>query len=147
MRVPPRRRAREFVLQGLYQWQLTGATPAQVLKNLAELEGFDRADNEFLKKALKGAIKEFEALRSQLEPLADRQWAGMSPVERAILLLGAWELNHSPEVPYRVAINEAIELAKRYGGTDGHKYVNGVLDRLAARVRPDEVAARKKASA
>ena len=143
MRVPPRRRAREFVLQGLYQWQLTGATPAQVLKDLAELEGFERADGDFLNAELKGAVKEFEPLRAQLEPLADRAWANMSPVERAILLIGAWELNHCPEIPYRVSINEGIELAKRYGGTDGHRFVNGILDRLAAQVRPDEVAARK----
>jgi N utilization substance protein B len=147
VRIPPRRRARELALQGLYQWQLAGGTAAQVLKNLSELEGFERADGEFLKAGLKGTIEDFEPLRAQLEPLADRRWAGMSPVERAILLLGAWELNHCPEVPYRVSINEAIELAKRYGGTDGHKYVNGVLDRLAAQVRPDEVAAKKRTPA
>jgi N utilization substance protein B len=69
----------------------------------------------------------------------------VSPVEKAILLIGAWELTHAPEVPYRVAINEAIELAKRYGGTDGHKYVNGILDKVAAAVRPEEVAGRTTA--
>jgi N utilization substance protein B len=76
-----------------------------------------------------------------LEPLADRKWAEVSPVERAILLMGAWEISSLPEMPYRVAINEAIELAKRFGGTDGHRYVNGILDRIAASARPDEVAA------
>ena len=82
-------------------------------------------------------------LREKLEPLADRKWDEVSPVERAILLIGAWELVHNPEIPYKVTINEAIELGKRFGGTDGHKYVNGVLDKLAAAVRPDEVAQKR----
>jgi N utilization substance protein B len=137
----PRRRAREFALQGLYQWQMTGASTKEVARNLAELEGYGAADEAFLKAELAGVIKESDALRAQLEPLADRKWAEVSPVERAILMISAWELNHVPEMPYRVSINEAIELAKRFGGTDGHKYVNGILDRVAAAVRPAEVAA------
>jgi len=140
----PRRRAREFVLQGLYQWLYTGNPPAQVLKNLSEMDDFGEADRAFLEAELKGAIGDEPALRARLEPLADRKWDDVSPVERAILLLGAWELVHNPEIPYRVTINEAIELGKRYGGTDGHKYVNGVLDRLAGAVRPDEVAQKRK---
>lgn len=146
----PRRASREFAMQGVYQWLFTGANPDVVIRNLrdeAELEGFERADADFLKAAVKGTIGEAEGLRAKLEPLADRKWDEVSPVERAILLVGAWELVHVPEIPYRVTINEAIELGKRFGGTDGHKYVNGVLDRLAAEVRPEEVArnkARKK---
>ena len=140
MKASPRRVSREFALQGLYQWIYTGATPAVVLRNLAELEGFDRADQEFLSSELKGTIGEADDLRARLEPIADRKWDEVSPIERAILLLGAWELVHNPEIPYRVTINEAIELGKRFGGTDGHKYVNGVLDRLAQAVRPEEVA-------
>ena len=140
-----RRRARELALQGLYQWQYTGDSAATVLKNLSELEGFDRADRSFLQAQLKGAIAEAGALRERIEPLADRKWEELSPIERGILMLGAWELLHQPEIPYRVAINEAIELGKTFGGTDGHKYVNGVLDRLAATVRADEVAAPRSA--
>jgi N utilization substance protein B len=140
----PRRRAREFVLQGIYQWLYTGSSPAQVLKNLAEMDDFAQADRPFLEAELTGAIGDEPALRARLEPLADRKWDDVSPVERAILLLAAWELVHNPEIPYRVTINEAIELGKRYGGTDGHKYVNGVLDRLAGSVRPDEVAKKRK---
>jgi len=147
MKVSPRHRAREFAMQGLYQWQFTEASAAQVMRNLKELEGFEEADREFLRGRLAGTIAEAAQLRLLLEPLADRKWAEVSPVERAILLLGAWELSRCPDVPFRVAINEAIELAKRYGGTDGHKYVNGILDRLAAQVRPDEVAARKRTRA
>ena len=140
MKAPSARRvSREFALQGLYQWMYTGATAAVVLRNLSELEGYDTADAEFLSSALKGTIGESEDLRARLEPLADRKWDEVSPIEKAILLMGAWELVHNPAIPYRVTINEAIELGKRFGGTDGHKYVNGVLDKLAAAVRPEEV--------
>ena len=144
MKVSPRRASREFAMQGVYQWIFTGATAATVLKNLSELEGFAAADAEFLKAELRGTIGEAEGLRAKLEPLADRKWEEVSPVERAILLIGAWELVHNPGVPYKVTINEAIELGKRFGGTDGHKYVNGVLDKLAAAVRPDEVAEKRR---
>lgn len=140
----PRRRAREFALQGLYQWLFTGATPAQVLKNLSEMEHYESADKDFLAAELRGAIGDFDALREKLEPLADRKWNEVSPVERAILLIGAWELVHSPDIPYSVTINEAIELGKRFGATDGHKWVNGVLDKLATAVRPDEVARKRR---
>ena len=131
-------------MQGIYQWIYTGHSAAEVLKNLSELDDFDRADAEFLKAELRGTIGEAEDLRTRLEPLADRKWEEVSPIEKAILLLGAWELVHNPEIPYRVTINEAIELGKRFGGTDGHKYVNGVLDKLAGAVRPDEVAQKRK---
>jgi len=139
-----RRRSRELVLQGLYEWQYTGSGVSQVLKNLSELDGFAKADQGFLESELRGIIGEASALREQLEPLADRKWAEVSPIEKAILLIGAWELAHRPEIPYRVTINEAIELGKRFGGTDGHKYVNGVLDRLATEARPVEVAEKRK---
>jgi N utilization substance protein B len=141
----PRRRAREFVLQGLYQWQMTNAPAAEIARNLSELEGYGAADEAFLDTELAGVIGEAAGLRAMLEPFADRKWAEVSPVEKAILLMGAWEIAHVPEVPYRVAINEAIELAKRFGGIDGHKYVNGILDRVCAAVRPDEVAAGRTA--
>jgi transcription antitermination protein NusB len=144
MKVSPRRASREFALQGVYQWLFTGNSAEQVLKNLAEMDDFDKADAEFLKAELRGTIGEAEGLRAQVEPLADRKWDEVSPVERAILLIGAWELMHNPEIPYRVTINEAIELGKRFGGTDGHKWVNGVLDKLAAAVRPDEVAQKRQ---
>ena len=138
-----RRRSRELALQGLYQWQFTGVAPAQLIKNLAELDGFAKADREFLETELRGTIQESETLRTRLEPLADRKWEEVSPIERAILLMGAWELVHRPDIPYRATINEAIELGKRFGGTEGHKYVNGVLDRLAKDVRAEEVARKR----
>lgn len=141
----PRRRARELALQGLYEWQLTGASAAEIGRHLAELEGYGAADEAFLKAEVAGVIGEAQGLQALLEPLADRKWAEVSPVEKSILLIGAWEIAHAPELPYRVSINEAIELAKRFGGTDGHKYVNGILDRVAAAVRPEEVAAGRTA--
>ena len=142
-----RRRSREFALQGLYQWQYTGTSVTQVLTNLSEMQGFAKADREFLEAELKGVIGEAPRLREQLEPLVDRKWDELSPIERAILLMGAWELMHCPEIPYRATINEAIELGKRFGATDGHKYVNGVLDRLAKSVRAEEVAQPRKGRA
>ena len=140
MRLSPRRRSRELAMQGVYQWIFTGATPGTVLKNLSELEHYGSADADFLKSELKGTIGAAEGLRAAIEPFVDRKRDEVSPVERAILLIGAWELVHNPEIPYKVTINEAIELGKRFGGTDGHKYVNGVLDKLAEAVRPGEVA-------
>ncbi len=141
----PRRRAREFALQGLYQWQLTGQGAGSIGRDLAELEDHGAADHAFLDRELEGVIASADELRRLLEPLADRKWEEVSPVERAILMIGGWELLRLPEVPYRVAINEAIELAKRFGGAEGHKYVNGILDRVAAQLRPDEVAAGRTA--
>jgi N utilization substance protein B len=133
-----RRRAREYALQGLYQWQLAGAAPAEIGAQLAEDGGFAAADREYFAQLLSGAIAESEELKREIAPVLDRGVDELSPVERGILLLAAWELKHAPEVPFRVVINEAIELAKAFGGTDGYKYVNGVLDRLAPRLRPHE---------
>jgi N utilization substance protein B len=146
MKTSARRKSREFAMQGVFQWLFNHEDADQVLLNLSELEGFKQADGRFLEAQLRGTIGEAEGLRAQLDPLVDRKWDEMSPVERSILLIGAWELIHNPDIPYRVTINEAIELGKRYGATDGHKYVNGVLDKLAAAVRPLEVAERKKAA-
>lgn len=136
-----RRRARGFALQGLYQWQLTGDDEAAITAHLAESKGFDKADRLLFDALLRGVIERAAELEAAIAPRLDRKLDELSPVERGVMLLGAFELTHMPQTPYRVVLNEAIELAKSYGGTDGHKYVNGVLDKLAAAVRPDEVAA------
>ncbi|MDR2030903.1 MAG: transcription antitermination factor NusB [Azoarcus sp.] len=99
------------------------------------------ADAEFFAALLQGATGEADALRALFAPLLSRPVAELSPVEHAILLLGAFELRHDISTPYRVVINEAVELAKKYGSVEGHKFVNGVLDRLACRLRPEETAA------
>ena len=135
-----RRRSREFALQALYQWQLAGPSLADLEQQYAQAEGFAKADGELFSTILSGVLKHAEALREKLAPHLDRPWKEVSPIESAILLIGAFELVNLPETPYRVIINEAIELGKSFGGTDGHKYVNGILDKLAATVRADEVA-------
>ncbi len=137
-----RRRARELALQGVYQWLLSGNTMSTVQRHLeAESESLDKTDRELFVSLLRGAIGSADELRDCFEPLLSRPVAELSPVEHAILLLGTHELRHNIDTPYRVVINEAIELAKGYGGTDGHKFINGVLDKLAARLRPEEVEA------
>jgi transcription antitermination protein NusB len=133
-----RRRSREFALQGLYQWQLAGTDPATIAQQLADARGFEKIDAEYFETLLSGAVGAAGALERDIAPLLDREFSRLSPVERGILLLAGYELKHRPEVPYRVIINEAVELAKSYGGTDGHKYVNGVLDKLAAQLRAAE---------
>jgi len=141
MRSSPRRRAREFVLQGLYQRQLSGNAAAAIRAQIAEASGFPKADGAYFDALWSGVAVEFDDLVALCAPYLDRKAAGLSPVERAILVLGAWELKHRLEIPYRVVINEAVELAKSYGGTDGHKFVNGVLDKMAGDLRAAEIAA------
>ena len=136
-----RRQSREFALQALYQWQLAGQDLADIEKQYAVAEGFDKADAKFFSLLTSGVIKHHDALRDSLAPHIDRVWSEVSPIERAVLLIAAHELSAMAETPYRVIINEAIELAKSFGGTDGHKYVNGVLDKLAAMSRAPEMSA------
>ena len=137
----PRRRAREFVIQGLYQWQVGGQDEAAIQVQAEGVAGFDKADGELYSTLLAEARQNVEALKLDLAPHIDRTWDEVSPIERCILLLGACELKLHAETPYRVIINEAIELAKTYGGTDGHKYVNAVLNALAPQLRAAEVGA------
>ena len=140
----PRHRAREFALQGLYQWLLNNEPASTVVANIRAAHGFDKADGEYFTELLNGTIAQSVELRETLTPTVDRPIAELSPIEHAVLLLGAWELKNKIEIPYRVVINEAVELAKSFGGIDGHKYVNGVLDRMAGKLRPDEAAADAK---
>lgn len=135
----PRHRAREFALQGIYQWLLNHEDAGAIEANLREAHGFDKADKEHFDALLYGTIRDANALRTELGPLIDRAIDQLSPVEHAALLIGAYELQNHIEIPYRVVINEAVELTKSFGGIDGHKYVNGVLDKLAAKVRATEV--------
>ena len=141
-----RRRSRELAVQGLYQWQLAGKDPAMIAAELSETNDFDKSDVGYFRTLLHGAIQNAAALEVQLTPFLDRAFRELSPIERGILLLGSYELLRELEVPYRVVINEAVELAKVYGGTDGHKFVNGVLDKLAPRLRDVEVQAERGAA-
>ena len=134
-----RRRSREFALQGLYQWLVAGGEVSAIVAHLSEVKGFDKIDNEHFLSMLNGVIRNEADLDKQLQPHLDRPLGELSPIERAIMLLAAFELTSHPEIPYKVVINEAVELAKSYGGTDGHKYVNGVIDKLAIEIRAVEV--------
>lgn len=137
-----RRRSREAALQGLYQWLVTGDEIAVIDAHMRELEGFSKADIGHFETLLNGCITEAADLDAVLARHVDRKTTELSPIEHGVLMIGAYELKHCIDIPYRVAINEAVELAKSFGGTDGHKYVNGVLDRSAGDLRPQEVAAR-----
>jgi transcription antitermination protein NusB len=140
----PRHRAREFALQGLYQWLLNNEDVGAIEAHIREAHGFDKADAAHFDALLYGAIKDVVSLRSGLTPLIDRPIDQLSPVEHAALLIGAFELQNHIEIPYKVIINEAVELTKSFGGIDGHKYVNGVLDKFAVKVRDAEIGASRK---
>ena len=139
-----RRRSREFALQGLYQWLLSAEAVAEVEAHILEQEDFAKCDRALFAVLLHGSIEQAAALDAVLARHVDRKTTQLSPVEHAALMIGCYELMHCLDVPYRVAINEAVELAKSFGGTDGHKYVNGVLDKCAAELRPDEARAPRR---
>jgi len=133
-----RRRSRELALQGLYQWLLSADSPESIVAHLAEQDGFGKSDRTHFDALLHGGIEQAAALDAVLARHVDRKTTQLSPVEHAALMIGCYELMHCLDVPYRVVINESVELTKSFGGTDGHKYVNGVLDRCAAELRPNE---------
>jgi transcription antitermination protein NusB len=141
----PRRRSREFALQGLYEWLLAGSDAGVIDAHMREQPEFAKCDAVMFDTLLHGCIGEAAALDAVLARHVDRATEALSPIEHGVLLVGAYELKNCLDVPYKVAINEAVELAKAFGGTDGHKYVNGVLDKAAADLRPAEVAAGRSA--
>ena len=134
-----RYRSREFALQGLYQWLLSKNSTVEIARDIGQFRGFDKCDALYFRDLLDGAVHDAEAIDLALVPCLDRPVDRLSPIERAVLMIAGCEFLRHPEVPYRVVINEAVELAKSFGGTDGHKYVNGVLDKLAATLREPEV--------
>jgi len=138
-----RTRAREFALQALYQ-HLVGQNEADSIDAFTrDLVGFHKADSAHYDALLRGCIESAASLDAAILPLLDRKMAEISPVEHAVMWIGTYEFTHCLDVPYRVVINECIELAKAFGGTDGHKYVNGVLHKLAPSLRAAEVATDK----
>ena len=130
--------ARKLALQALYRWQLNDCPWQDLIQEFGDAEDMPRADREYFRELVEGVWRSREALDTQLSSWADRGPTLLDPIEHAILLIGVYELRHRPDVPYRVAINEAVTLAKRFGATDGHKYVNAVLDRAARALRPNE---------
>lgn len=134
----PRRRAREFVVQALYQTELNQANPQEVAKNMAEHGEFKRADGDLFRQIFFGAQQNHAEYLQLLRPHLDRDEKLINPIERCILLMAVHELQAMPETPYAVVINEAIEVTKTFGGTDSHKFVNGILDKLVAQLRPND---------
>jgi N utilization substance protein B len=142
-----RTRAREFALQGLYQ-HLVGKNPAEDIDHFTrDLMGFNKADAVHFDALLHGCIAQAAVLDAHIAQKVDRPLADLSPIEHAVLWIGTYEMLHCADVPWRAVLNECIELAKEFGGTDGHKYVNAVLNGLAPMLRPDEVRAHRTAPA
>ena len=140
-----RTRARGFAVQALYQVLVGRNPPEDVDSFTRELSGFHKADSVHFDALLHGCSAQAEGLDAHILPFLDRKMAEISPIEHAVLWIGAYEMQHCIDIPWRVVINECIELAKEFGGTDGHKYVNAVLNGLAPKLRPLEVAADKTA--
>ena len=135
-----RSRSREFALQGLYQHLIGKNAVEDIDAFTRDLAGFSKADAAHFEALLHGCIQQADALDGLIVPLLDRKLAEISPIERAVMWMGAYEFKHCPDVPWRVVLNEYIELAKEFGGTDGHKYVNAMLNGIAPQLRAPEVA-------
>jgi len=133
-----RSRARHFAVQALYQWQLAGHRAGDVVREFLAEREVDGIDADYFAGLVRGVERLAGELEATLAPCLGRSFAGLDPVERAVLLVAAFELEHQPEVPARVILNEAVELAKVFGGTDSHRFVNGALDRLAHTLRSAE---------
>jgi len=130
--------ARKLAMQALYRWQLNDAPWQDLVTEFREAEDMPRADGEYFRELVEGVWSAREQLDSDLASWTDRGPALLDPIEHAVLLIGVYELRNRQDVPYRVAISEAVALAKRFGATDGHKFVNAVLDRAARALRPNE---------
>ena len=136
-----RTRAREFALQAIYQHLVGRNTPVDIDAFTRDLAGFHKADSVHFDALLHGCIAEAAELDALMQPLLDRTMERISPIEHAVLWIGIYEMRHCLDVPWRVVLNECIELTKEFGGTDGHKYVNGILNGLAPTLRATEVQA------
>ncbi|HEY5900660.1 MAG TPA: transcription antitermination factor NusB [Burkholderiales bacterium] len=132
-----RRQSREIALQALYAWQISGGDPMEQARSL---EDFDKGDRRFIESLVQGVRDRVDELRLLITPHLDRDFARLSPVERSILYIGTFELCAHPQTPFKVIVNEAVELGKSFGGAEGHRFVNGVLEKIAAKLRPQEVA-------
>lgn len=141
-----RSRARRLAMQGLYQWQLGGSEAGDIVAQLRLSQEAKNTDLDYFDALLRNSIAEHAVLTAAFEPHLDRPADQLDPIERAILLLGIYELKACPDVPYRVVLNEAVELARSFGGEDSHKYINAVLDRAAEEYRAPEKQARVRAT-
>jgi len=135
-----RRKARHYGLQALYQWTLSGASPSDIEAEFRVDNDFRHTDGEYFSAVLKGVVDDVDGLESLFEPALDRTLDELDPIERNLLRLGTYELRDRIDVPYKVVISEAVALAKKFGATDSHRYINGVLDKVARELRQIELA-------
>ena len=133
-----RRKARHFGLQALYQWYVTGADHLRIEKEFRKDNDFSHTDTDFFQAILRGVVHDSEALDALFEPSLDRDLDDLDPIEHSLLRMGAYELRDRLDVPYKVVINEAVSLAKKFGASESHKYINGVLDKLSRDLRKIE---------
>jgi len=133
-----RRRARKLLVQALYQWHMSGSDISQIEAEFGADNDMETIDAEYFNELLRGILKQVDQLDTHIKPLLDRALAEVDPIELCLLRMGTYEFLHRIDVPYRVVINEAVELAKQFGGTDGHKYINSILDKLSLRLRKAE---------
>jgi N utilization substance protein B len=131
-----RSRAREMIVQSLYQLQITGTSEADLLRQFRDHPDYERVDQEYFDETLSAICRSTNELEQSIDKLADRPLSQLDPVERGILLLGIYELREKPDVPFKVVINESVNIAKRFGAVDGHKYINALLDRAVKELRP-----------
>jgi transcription antitermination protein NusB len=134
-------RARRCAVQALYQWQIAGHDPDDIVTEFVSERELLQVDMDYFSILVSEIPTQFEILKTDLEPCLDREWEKLDPVERSVLLIGAYELRNCPEMPYRVVINEGVELCKMFGTVEGHRFINGVLDKLAHAQRMPEGAA------
>lgn len=138
-----RSRARRYVIQALYEWQMSGNLPRDIEQQFLIEHQSRKFDRPYFNELLLGVCEQVEELDTEISPLSDRPFKEINPVEKAILRLGCFELKNRIDIPYRVVINEAIELTKTFGADQAHRFVNGTMDKLAEKIRKDEVAAKK----
>lgn len=141
-----RSKARSLAVQAVYQWQMAGQNVQDIINHLLTEQADNKLDTDYFRELVNGVAGELTRLDESLSPHLDRSIESIDPVERAVLRIGVYELASHPEIPYRVVINEAIEMAKVFGAEQGHKYVNGVLDKAAKGLRPLEMAVEKQTS-
>ncbi len=141
-----RRNARNLALQALYQWSVAGQSVTEIDAQFRVDNDMSNTDTQLFSELLRGVIGSSRDLDESFRPFLDRPLDDLDPVELSVLRIGAYELKHRLQVPYRVAINESVELAKTFGATESHKYINGILDKLAQRARAEEIRARRNNS-
>jgi transcription antitermination protein NusB len=142
MKPAARRKARKFALQAIYQWQLSGNDLTDIEQQFIDDNDFSKVDGDYFRELLYQVVANVEEIDEMIQPKLDRKFSEVNPVEKSVLRLSSYELMKRIDVPYRVVINEALELAKTFGATDGHKYVNGILDKVARETRSAEMNAK-----